>query len=71
MPKQLAVMLSQHIGAICKPVVNKKDYVKAGQLIGIADAFVSAPIHSPVNGTVKDIALQSHPVLGRAEAIII
>jgi len=70
-PKQLAVMLSQHIGAICKPVVNKKDYVKAGQLIGIADAFVSAPIHSPVNGTVKDIALQSHPVLGRAEAIII
>ena len=71
MPKQLAVMLSQHIGAICKPAVNKKDHVVAGQLIGSADAFVSAPIHSPVNGTVKDIALCSHPVLGRAEAIII
>jgi electron transport complex protein RnfC len=64
-------MLSQHIGAICKPAVNKKDHVTAGQLIGSADAFVSAPIHSPVNGTVKDIALCSHPVLGRAEAIII
>jgi electron transport complex protein RnfC len=64
-------MLSQHIGAICKPAVNKKDHVVAGQLIGSADAFVSAPIHSPVNGTVKDIALCSHPVLGRAEAIII
>ncbi len=64
-------MLSQHIGAICKPVVNKKDRVTAGQLIGNAEAFVSAPIYSPVNGTVKDIALQSHPVLGRAEAIII
>lgn len=71
MPKQLAVMLSQHIGAICKPLVNKKDKVAAGQLIGSADAFVSAPIHSPINGTVKDIALSSHPVLGRAEAIII
>jgi len=70
-PKQLAVMLSQHIGAICKPVVNKKDKVSAGQVIGQADAFVSAPIHSPVNGTVKDICLCSHPVLGRAEAIII
>lgn len=70
-PKQLAIMLSQHIGAICRPVVNKKDRVTAGQLIGSADAFVSAPIHSPVNGTVKDIALCSHPVLGRAEAVII
>ena len=70
-PKQLAVMLSQHIGAICKPVVNKKDKVSAGQVIGQADAFVSAPIHSPVSGTVKDIRLCSHPVLGRAEAIII
>ncbi|PKL47852.1 MAG: electron transport complex subunit RsxC [Planctomycetes bacterium HGW-Planctomycetes-1] len=70
-PKQLAIMLSQHIGAICKPVVNKRDHIAAGQLIGNAEAFVSAPVHSPVNGTVKDIALQSHPVLGRAEAIII
>jgi len=64
-------MLSQHIGAICKPLVNKKDAVTAGQLIANADAFVSAPLHSPVNGTVKDIALCSHPVLGRAQAIII
>ncbi|MBU2596855.1 MAG: electron transport complex subunit RsxC [Planctomycetes bacterium] len=70
-PKQLAIMLSQHIGAICKPVVNKRDHITTGQLIGNAEAFVSAPIYSPVNGTVKDIALQSHPVLGRAEAIII
>lgn len=64
-------MLSQHIGAICEPLVNKKDRLVAGQLIGIAEAFVSAPVHSPVNGTVKDIALCSHPVLGRAQAIII
>jgi electron transport complex protein RnfC len=64
-------MLSQHIGAICVPLVNKKDAVTAGQLIANADAFVSAPLHSPVNGTIKDIALCSHPVLGRAQAIII
>ena len=70
-PRQVAVMLSQHIGAICKPLVSKRDKVTAGQLIGDADAFVSAPIHSPVNGTVKDINLMSHPVLGRESAIII
>lgn len=70
-PKQVAVMLSQHIGAICKPLVAKRDTVTAGQVIGDIDAFVSAPIHSPVSGTVKDIALQSHPVLGREMAVII
>ncbi|AQT67359.1 Nitrogen fixation protein RnfC [Anaerohalosphaera lusitana] len=40
-------------------------------MIGTTDAFVSSPVHSPVNGTVKDIALRSHPVLGRTEAIVI
>ena len=70
-PKTIAVLLAQHIGAPCKPLVAKKDKVTAGQMIGDTDAFVSSPVHSPVNGTVKDIALQSHPVLGRAMAIII
>jgi len=69
--KQLAILLSQHIGAPCKPTVAKKDRLQAGQLIGTSDAFISAPVHSPVNGTVKDIALQSHPVIGRAPAVII
>lgn len=70
-PAQVSVLLSQHIGAPCKALVGKKDKVKAGQMIGRADAFVSAPVHSPVNGIVKDIALQSHPVSGRVPAIII
>ncbi|MCK4913115.1 MAG: electron transport complex subunit RsxC [Planctomycetes bacterium] len=70
-PKQVAVMLSQHIGAICKPLVKKGDDVKIGQKIGETDAFVSAAVHSPVNGKVKDIALQSHVVAGRSKAIII
>ncbi len=40
-------------------------------MIGDADAFVSAPVHSPVNGTIKDISLQPHPVLGRAMAVTV
>jgi electron transport complex protein RnfC len=70
-PKQLAILLNQHIGAVCRPLVTRKDVVKAGQKIGEADAFVSAPVHSPLNGTVKEISLQPHAVLGRVMGIVI
>ena len=69
--KQVAIMLSQHTGAVCQPLVRKADSVQAGQKIGDSDAFVSAPVHSPVNGKVKEIALQSHASLGRSLAVII
>ncbi len=69
--RQVSVLLSQHIGAVCRPLVKKGDMVEAGQKIGDCDAFVSAPVHSPVSGKVKQIALRSHAVLGRAEAVVI
>jgi len=69
--KQVAVMLSQHIGAVCKPLVRKGEAVQAGQKIGDSEAYVSAPVHSPINGKVKEIALQSHAVLSRSLAIVI
>ncbi|MHC5083775.1 MAG: electron transporter RnfC, partial [Planctomycetota bacterium] len=70
-PKQVAILLSQHLGAPCEPMVAKREAVTAGQMIGKSDAFVSAPIHSPVNGTVKDIVLLPHPVVGRTMGIVI
>jgi len=69
--KQVAIMLCQHIGSPCEPTVKKGDTVKAGEKIGDSDAFVSAPVHSPINGKVKEICLASHIVLGRSPAIII
>ena len=69
--KRVAIMLSQHIGAVCQPLVKKESLVQAGQKIGDSDAFISASVHSPIDGRVKEIALQSHPVLGRSPAIII
>ncbi len=47
--------LSQHIGAPAKPIVAKGDRVLRGQMIAEAGAFVSAPVHSSVSGTVKAI----------------
>ncbi len=69
--KQVAVMLSQHIGAICRPLVRKANMVQAGQKIGDCDAFVSAPVHSPITGKVTEIALRPHAVMGRSQAIVI
>ena len=69
--KQLSILLSQHIGAGCQPIVKKGDVVQAGQKVGDCDAFVCAPVHSPVSGKVVDIALRPALVIGRGQAIII
>ncbi|MBR1930156.1 MAG: electron transport complex subunit RsxC [Lachnospiraceae bacterium] len=56
LPKgELVYPLSQHIGAPAKALVKKGDRVIAGQMIAEAAAFVSAPIHATVSGTVKAI----------------
>ena len=68
---ELSVMLSQHIGAPAQAAVKKGDTVQAGQRIGECQAFVCAPVHSPIAGKVKEVALRSHPVLGRSPAVTI
>jgi electron transport complex protein RnfC len=55
LPQTVCIHLSQHLGAPAKPVVNKGDAVKAGQLIAESTGFVSANIHSPVSGLVQKI----------------
>ena len=54
-PPEVFIPLSQHIGAPNEPLVNVGDHVDVGQKIGGSEAFVSAPVHSSVAGTVKDI----------------
>lgn len=70
-PETVCISMSQHIGAPCKPLVAKGDYVKVGQVIGDTDAFVSAPIHSSVSGTVKEIATMRNVTGGRDQMIVI
>ncbi|MBN2655355.1 MAG: electron transport complex subunit RsxC [Nitrospirae bacterium] len=54
-PARVVVPLSQHIGAPCKPVVEIGQAVKKGEVIGAAEGFVSAPVHSSVSGKVAAI----------------
>ena len=70
-PDVVKISMSQHIGAPCKPLVQKGDYVKVGQLIGDTDAFVSAPIHSSVSGTVTGIEEQRSAVGGMDTLVVI
>lgn len=70
-PDVVKISMSQHIGAPCKPLVQKGDYVKVGQLIGDTDAFVSAPIHSSVSGTVVAIEDQRSAVGGNDQLVVI
>jgi len=60
-PRKVVIPMLQHIGAPCEAVVKKGDQVKVGQVIGSSDKFVSAPIHSSVSGTVKNVAPMLYP----------
>lgn len=70
-PDVVKISMSQHIGAPCKPLVAKGDYVKVGQLIGDTDAFVSAPIHSSVSGTVTGLEEQRNAMGGVDTLVVI
>ena len=54
-PSQMVVLMNQHLGAPATPIVAKGDKVKVGQLIGEAQAFMCANVHSPVSGTVAKV----------------
>jgi electron transport complex protein RnfC len=63
-PDRVVIPLSQHIGAPCNAQVEIGTEVKAGQVVGSAEAFVSAPVHASVSG--KVIAIGEFPnAMGR------
>lgn len=55
LPAKILLPMQQHIGAPCKPAVAKGDTVLVGTVVGKAQGFVGADIHSGVSGTVTGI----------------
>jgi electron transport complex protein RnfC len=55
-PALLLIPMAQTMGAPCEPIVQKGDTVKLGQKIADTQAFMSAPIHSPVSGEIVEIS---------------
>ena len=54
-PEKVILPMQQHIGAPCIPTVKKGDHVYVGTGVGDSDAYVSAPVHASVSGTVTEI----------------
>ena len=58
LPQEIVIPLLQHTGVPNLPLVKVGDRVKAGQMIGATDKFVSAPVHASLSGTVAAIELR-------------
>lgn len=58
-PSQVAVLLSQHVGAPCKSLVKAGERVLLGQKIGEPAGYMGAPVHASVSGTVKGIVTRT------------
>ena len=71
LPQEVIIPMQQHIGAPNQALVAAGDKVKAGQKIGESSAFVSAPVHASVDGTVT--AVEPRPTFtgGKAECVVI
>lgn len=54
-PQRVVIPMQQHIGAPATVCVKKGDAVFVGSVIGNAQGFVSADIHSSVSGVVDEI----------------
>lgn len=67
----LVYPLSQHIGAMAKPLVKAGDRVLVGQKIAEKGGFISANIHSSVSGTVKAIEKRLVATGGVVDSIIV
>lgn len=71
LPVEVVLPVAQHIGAPAKPVVKKGDKVTRGQVVAEAGGFVSAPVHTPISGTVVKVDTARTPQGMPVEAIYI
>ena len=70
-PQEVEILLSQHFGVPCKPIVKKKDLVVEGDLIGEVEKGLGANIHASVTGKVKNIGTSAHPISVSVPSVII
>ena len=57
--KKVHIPLSQHIGAVCVPLVKKGDIVDKGQIIGDVEGGLGCPVHASVSGVVESIDVKT------------
>ncbi|MBL7202717.1 MAG: electron transport complex subunit RsxC [Desulfobacteraceae bacterium] len=70
-PQEVEILITQHFGVPCKPIVKKKDLVVEGDLIGEVEKGLGANIHASVTGKVKKIGASAHPISVSVPSVII
>jgi Na+-translocating ferredoxin:NAD+ oxidoreductase subunit C len=60
-PDEVVLPLRQHTGAPSRVIVNPGDRVERGDVLGVADGYVSVPIHASAAGVVRDVGWWPHP----------
>lgn len=71
LPQEVIIPLQQHIGAPGQALVSVGDKVEAGQKIGESNAFVSAPVHASLDGTVTAIEPRPNFTGDKVESVVI
>lgn len=71
--KELIIPVHQHIGEAGELLVNAGDHVLKGQALTKPKGYVSASVHAPTSGVIKDIGLYPapHPSSLSTECIVI
>ena len=70
-PSSLEIILGQHIGVPCEPLVKKHGKVQEGDVIGQVDNGLGAPVHAPFNGSIANVGVSSHPLRVSSPSITI
>jgi electron transport complex protein RnfC len=68
-PAEIVLPLRQHAGKPAKLCVKVGDYVERGDPVGLADGYMSVPIHASAAGTVTAIDLWPHPDGSYAQSV--
>ena len=68
-PEEVVLPVRQHAGKPAKIIARRGDRVERGDVLAVADGFISAPVHASAAGTVVAIEQWPHPDGSTALAI--
>src|SRR5918993_439573 len=60
-PREVVFPVRQHAGKPAKVVVRRGDRVERGDVVAVADGFISSPVHASAAGRVSAIESWPHP----------
>jgi Na+-translocating ferredoxin:NAD+ oxidoreductase subunit C len=68
-PEEIVLPLRQHTGKPSLAIVKVGDRVERGDVVGVADGFMSVPVHASASGVVTDVGWWPHPGGGMETAV--